>query len=156
MPILQVKEECVGDYLEEGREEDLVEEKVLEKRSLVLDIVTEASSHSCCFTAGYTRCSIPGSPGGSYRPTNINIGRLQQKSFFCDTEFFCFYEPIAKEVFLPRLNLIVPQVQRGHGVGGAPAGGQGGGVRQGRRAPGGGEGGRGGAGAVQPMAFPGT
>ena len=59
MPILQVKEECVGDYLEEGREEDLVEEKVLEKRSLVLDIVTEASSHSCCFTAGYTRCSTP-------------------------------------------------------------------------------------------------
>lgn len=45
----------VGDYLEEGEQQELVEEEVLRKRSLVLDLVTGESGHSCCFTAGYTR-----------------------------------------------------------------------------------------------------
>lgn len=53
----QVVAESVGQYLEEGREEDLVDDQVLAKRSLVLDIVTKDSGHSCCFTAGYTRYS---------------------------------------------------------------------------------------------------
>ena len=42
-------------YLDQGSLEDLVEEKVLLKRSLLLDIVTRDSRQSCCFTAGYTR-----------------------------------------------------------------------------------------------------
>ena len=42
-------------YLDQGSLEDLVEDKVLLKRSLLLDIVTRDSTQSCCFTAGYTR-----------------------------------------------------------------------------------------------------
>jgi len=44
-------------YLDQGSLEDLVEDKVLLKRSLLLDIVTRDSTQSCCFTAGYTRYS---------------------------------------------------------------------------------------------------
>ena len=46
---------CLESYLDEGSLEDLVEDQVLLKRSMLLDIVTKESRQSCCFTAGYTR-----------------------------------------------------------------------------------------------------
>ena len=46
---------CLEGYLDEGSLEDLVEDQVLLKRSMLLDIVTKESRQSCCFTAGYTR-----------------------------------------------------------------------------------------------------
>ena len=47
--------DCLESYLDEGSLEDLVEDQVLLKRSMLLDIVTKESRQSCCFTAGYTR-----------------------------------------------------------------------------------------------------
>ena len=47
--------ETLESYLDQGSIADLVEEQVLLKRSLLLDIVTRESRQSCCFTAGYTR-----------------------------------------------------------------------------------------------------
>ena len=47
--------ETLECYLDQGSIADLVEEQVLLKRSLLLDIVTRESRQSCCFTAGYTR-----------------------------------------------------------------------------------------------------
>ena len=47
--------ETLESYLDQASLEDLVEEQVLLKRSLLLDIVTMDSRQSCCFTAGYTR-----------------------------------------------------------------------------------------------------
>ena len=49
------EEETLERYLDQGSIEDLVEEQVLLKRSLLLDIVNKDSRQSCCFTAGYTR-----------------------------------------------------------------------------------------------------
>jgi len=49
--------DCLESYLDEGSLEDLVEDQVLLKRSMLLDIVTKESRQSCCFTAGYTRYS---------------------------------------------------------------------------------------------------
>ena len=51
----QEEEETLERYLDQGSLEDLVEEQVLLKRSLLLDIVNKESRQSCCFTAGYTR-----------------------------------------------------------------------------------------------------
>jgi len=51
------EEETLERYLDQGSIEDLVEEQVLLKRSLLLDIVNKDSRQSCCFTAGYTRYS---------------------------------------------------------------------------------------------------
>jgi len=53
----QEEEETLERYLDQGSLEDLVEEQVLLKRSLLLDIVNKESRQSCCFTAGYTRYS---------------------------------------------------------------------------------------------------
>ena len=47
--------DSLESYLDEGSLEDLVEDQVLLKRSMLLDIVTKESRQSCCFTAGYTR-----------------------------------------------------------------------------------------------------
>jgi len=49
--------DTLESYLDQASLEDLVEEQVLLKRSLLLDIVTRESRQSCCFTAGYTRYS---------------------------------------------------------------------------------------------------
>lgn len=51
----------VADYLDTDKEvveEVMVPEKLLAKRSKVLDIVREDSLISCCFTAGYTRYCV--------------------------------------------------------------------------------------------------
>ena len=59
LPNVEKEEDREGEtlerYLDPGSLEDLVEEQVLLKRSLLLDIVTKESRQSCCFTAGYTR-----------------------------------------------------------------------------------------------------
>ena len=47
--------DTLESYLDQASLEDLVEDQVLLKRSLLLDIVTRESRQSCCFTAGYTR-----------------------------------------------------------------------------------------------------
>ena len=65
MNISTVTPASLSDYLDDDKEmleEVMVPEKVLAKRSKVLDIVREDGIVSCCFTAGYTRyCEGTGS-----------------------------------------------------------------------------------------------
>ena len=63
----------ISKYLEESstnKESLFVPQKIIEKYGMVMDLVTEHSERSCCFTKGYSRL-IEGT--GSILQTNLKI-----------------------------------------------------------------------------------